>query len=413
MVRIAISWDDGAGYDPTRSQIQEVSVGSEPCRARFDLPNLQALRIGFAGLNGAIQLIELRLTTATGDPVWQLDPIDETCRRALETTAATATDGEFAPLIDGGRIVFTVAGPEAHWDLPLASGSAPSLRGGARLEIVWRPFADSVFWHAQARKLSQARQGLVELSLMDNNWAAAQRDVAELERIRRSPSWRIAGWLSKTARFTKNPGLVLVRVRQYGGVKVVARMVAKRLGLRRLFQRPPRPPAAEPVAGIATPPSDWQMTRYPEYLARRDPELMALDASDRGDQPLISLCVPVYNPEPESLGELIDSISAQTYPNWQLCLADDCSTDPAIRPRLEALAAKDSRIKILFRPANGHIAEATNSAIELAEGTYIGFIDQDDVLHQAALAQVVRTLERHPDAALLYTENQLVSLSWQ
>ena len=414
MTSVTLSWDNGTGFDPSRGVTYDELPEPDLNEISFDVPAMadgpRGLRISFAGLAGPIQVVELNLTDPAGRSVWRLDPLDENCRRALEAAAADAAIDSFAPLVEGGRVVFAAAGNEAHWDLPLPDGSATTLQEGARLEIAWRAFTDAAFWHAQARKLGQARHGLVELSLMEAKWAAAQGDVAELARIRKDPYWPLASLLSKIARFSKNPRLIAVRVRQYGGLKIVARLAAKKLGLRRLFRRPPRAPVATPVAGIATPPSDWQMTRYPEYLARRDPELMALDASDCGDQPLISLCVPVYNPEPESFGELIDSIGAQTYPNWQLCLADDCSTDPAVRPRLEALAAKDSRIKILFRPANGHIAEATNSAIELAEGAYIGFIDQDDVLHPAALAQVVRTLERHPDAALLYTdEDKLVA----
>ena len=414
MARVTLFWDDGSGFDPSRSLSQAAACDGDLLQLHFDLPasddGPHGLQLAFDGLAGPIEVIEARLCDDAGAAIWQLDPVDEDCRRALETAAAEAAGGAVAPLIDGGRVIFTSAGPEAWWQLPLTSGPAPSLRPGGRLEIAWRPFTDDGFWHAQARRLGQARRGLVELSVMENQWAAAQQDVAELARIRKSPTWRLAGWLSKIARFSRNPGLVALRVRQYGGPKVVARMVAKRLGLRRLIQRPPRPPAATPVAGIATPPSDWQMARYPDYIARRDLELLAQDAGAGANPPVISMCVPVYDPEPESFREMVDSIIGQTYPHWQLCLADDCSPDLAVRPLLEALAARDERIKVVFRPVNGHIAEATNSAIELADGPYIGFIDQDDRLHPAALAQVARALAKQPDAALVYTdEDKLVA----
>ena len=78
-------------------------------------------------------------------------------------------------------------------------------------------------------------------------------------------------------------------------------------------------------------------------------------------QPLISLLVPVYNVEPKWLEKCVDSVRNQSYPNWELCLADDHSSEPHVRPLLERYAQQDSRIKVVFRPENGHISRATNS----------------------------------------------------
>ncbi|MEM7225596.1 MAG: glycosyltransferase [Pseudomonadota bacterium] len=411
LARITVLWDDGSGFDAARALSHNFTPGAEVQSAVFTLPGgARAVRLELSGPVGTTEILDLQLSTADGALLWLLDPADEDCRRALLEAAATAGPDQIAPILDEGRVVFATASTAATWDVPLSAGPQPSLRDGALVELAWRVLDDPALWHAQARRLGQARGGLIEASAMAGQLARAQLDSAELKRIHQSRSWRILGLVNKVLRFARNPALILTRVRQYGGWKMVARLAAKKLGLRRLITRPPSPPAAAPVAGVTTPPSDWQMARYGDYMARRDPELMAMTAEGCADQPLISICVPVYNPEPEGFRELIDSVIAQTYPNWELCLADDCSPDPAVRPLLEALATQEPRIKLVFRPENGHIAEATNSAIALAKGAYIGFTDQDDRLHPACLAQVVRALNESPEAALIYTdEDKLVA----
>lgn len=101
---------------------------------------------------------------------------------------------------------------------------------------------------------------------------------------------------------------------------------------------------------------------------------------------------------------MVASVRAQIYPDWELCLADDCSPDPQARVLLDEAAAADPRIKVVFREENGHIAAATNSAIDVATGDFIGFLDQDDMLHPACLALVVRHLNTHPATRIVYTD---------
>lgn len=126
-------------------------------------------------------------------------------------------------------------------------------------------------------------------------------------------------------------------------------------------------------------------------------------------QPLISIVMPVYNPEPNWLAEAIDSVRNQLYPHWELCIADDCSTSPAVHPILERYAAIDSRIKVFYRPANGHISEASNSAIELATGDWMALLDQDDLLSEDALFYVARTINEKPQIELIYSDEDKIS----
>jgi GT2 family glycosyltransferase len=119
--------------------------------------------------------------------------------------------------------------------------------------------------------------------------------------------------------------------------------------------------------------------------------------------------MPVYNPELEHLRAAIESVCNQVYPFWELCIADDASTGDDVRDLLERVAARDARVKVTFRSTNGHIAAATNSAFELAEGEWIALLDHDDLLREHALAEVALALTSRPDAQLIYTDEDKIN----
>ena len=121
-------------------------------------------------------------------------------------------------------------------------------------------------------------------------------------------------------------------------------------------------------------------------------------------QPLISVILPVYNPPIPFLMKAIASVQSQTYENWELCIADDASPNPAVRRVLRELAQSDSRIKLVERRENGHISAASNSAIEIAEGEFIALLDHDDVLPDHALFEVINCLNLDRDLDLIYSD---------
>ena len=131
------------------------------------------------------------------------------------------------------------------------------------------------------------------------------------------------------------------------------------------------------------------------------------EIADLPEKPVISLIVPVYNAARHHLNNCIRSVLYQSYPHWQLCLADDCSTSAHVRPLLEEWAAKDERIKIVFLEANRGIAGATNAAAALASGDYLGFVDNDDELAPECLQRVVRSI-CDTGADLLYSDEDLI-----
>ena len=127
-------------------------------------------------------------------------------------------------------------------------------------------------------------------------------------------------------------------------------------------------------------------------------------------RPLISVVMPVYNTPEGLLAKAVASVRAQLYPNWELCIADDASPEPHVRPALEGLAATDPRIKVAYRPTNGHICEATNTALELVSGDYVALFDHDDVLSPLALYEVAAEIDARPDAQLIYTDEDKIDV---
>jgi GT2 family glycosyltransferase len=118
----------------------------------------------------------------------------------------------------------------------------------------------------------------------------------------------------------------------------------------------------------------------------------------------IAVLMPVFNPKPEWLQAAIDSVRGQLYPHWQLCIADDCSTNPRIQSLLKAVMAKDQRIRVVFREKNGHISACSNSALELVDAPWVALLDHDDLLPDDALIWVSRAIEQNPQARLLYSD---------
>lgn len=124
--------------------------------------------------------------------------------------------------------------------------------------------------------------------------------------------------------------------------------------------------------------------------------------------PIISIIVPVYNTPRAFLEEMIGSVISQIYPKWELCLADDASTQPHVREVLEKMAAKDDRIRIVHRNRNGHIVEATNSALGIASGEYVVLLDHDDVLPPDAILHIAECISCNPHVDWIYTDEDKI-----
>jgi len=125
-------------------------------------------------------------------------------------------------------------------------------------------------------------------------------------------------------------------------------------------------------------------------------------------KPLISIILPVYNVEEKWLRLCVESVIKQLYENWELCIADDKSPSPRVHKILEEYAAKDARIKVVWRETNGHISAASNSALELATGEFCVLLDHDDELTEDALFYVAKELNEFPDTTMIYSDEDMI-----
>ena len=125
--------------------------------------------------------------------------------------------------------------------------------------------------------------------------------------------------------------------------------------------------------------------------------------SQMNNLPTISVLMPTYETDLGFLRAAVDSVKQQTYKHWQLCIADDASRSAQIHTYLKTLES-DPRISVVFRPSNGHISASSNSALALAVGEWCVLLDHDDLLTEDALACIALEICRHPEAELIYSD---------
>ncbi|NLG06351.1 MAG: glycosyltransferase [Candidatus Pacebacteria bacterium] len=125
-------------------------------------------------------------------------------------------------------------------------------------------------------------------------------------------------------------------------------------------------------------------------------------------KPKISLVMPTYNSSIKFLKMNIDSVINQIYPNWELCIADDNSSDARVKETIEYYCKKDKRIKCVFRESNGHISKASNSCLEIATGQYVGLLDHDDLLYPNTLSECIKIINEQQTVDFIYTDEDKI-----
>ena len=124
------------------------------------------------------------------------------------------------------------------------------------------------------------------------------------------------------------------------------------------------------------------------------------------EKPLISIAVPLYHTPGVFLTQLLECMQAQTYDNWELCLANASPENEEMSRILLRFSGDDPRIRILNLPENLGIAGNTNAAMAMAGGEWIGLMDHDDLLEPDALYEAARAAG--PRAAMIYTDEDKV-----
>ena len=120
-----------------------------------------------------------------------------------------------------------------------------------------------------------------------------------------------------------------------------------------------------------------------------------------------SIVVPLYHTPEKYLREMIESVIQQSYPNWELCLADG-SSQSLPGEIVKEYQEKDSRIKYKKLSENKGISENTNEALNMAEGDFIALFDHDDLLEPDALFEVMKVLEEKPNTDIVYTDEDKI-----
>ena len=141
-----------------------------------------------------------------------------------------------------------------------------------------------------------------------------------------------------------------------------------------------------------------------------DYDRMAEMTAEMAVRPRFSFVMPVYNPPADLLRDCLESMLGQNWPDLELCVADDASSNPAIGALLRDYAARDARVKLVTRPRNGHISAASNSALALATGDFIVLVDHDDLIPPYALFVVAHWINRFPDADILFSDEDKIDM---
>ncbi|AVA25744.1 glycosyltransferase [Rhizobium sp. NXC24] len=218
-------------------------------------------------------------------------------------------------------------------------------------------------------------------------WASPKHDslVSKLREVR-----------SESARVMKIASMGRKYIEANLSEKKIAALMAERLSLPKSDERSPLTNQEKKAKYV------W---RHPLSLSPcREPSI-----SETSKWPLISVIVPVYNISKQYLEACVASVMSQRYPYWELCLCDDASTLPETIDTLERLRGIDHRIRIKRLPQNVGISRCSNSAAEIATGSYLAFVDNDDTISPNALLSYAKAIQANPEAALFYCDEDKIS----
>jgi glycosyltransferase involved in cell wall biosynthesis len=283
----------------------------------------------------------------------------------------------------------------ALFDRPPPPSASPLLIGNIDYPHDWAlipPTLNVRGWSLHRdRKPLRAVRARLDRNTIPAEFGLERLDV--LDHFRDYPLAERCGWIVKVdvPRFGRHQ-LVIEAQDEAGAWHVVhARHI------KRTHEAPPPPPDSY-AAWVAA-----YDTLTPESADRIREKLKQLRR-----RPLISVLMPTYDTPERWLVRAIESVRRQLYENWELCIADDASKAPHVRKILARYQQKDPRIKVVYRETNGHISAASNSALALVHGEFLALLDHDDELRPHALACVALELDAHPDADLVYSDEDKI-----
>jgi GT2 family glycosyltransferase/predicted nucleic acid-binding Zn-ribbon protein len=242
----------------------------------------------------------------------------------------------------------------------------------------------------ERRQLQNSQESAIEIR-QELEQTTQQRNLLQalLQAMETSKFWQVRNWwldLKKSLKLPINDELYQSYLNNVSNNLALDRPQEEHLAI---------PQSSDPLY------QQWLVQNYPKPAKL---ELMRAKLVQLPYKPKISVIVPVYNTPETFLLEAIESVREQIYPYWELCIADDCSTELHVRVVLEEYLARDDRIKVVFCETNRHISRTSNEALSLATGEYIACLDHDDLLTPHALYKVVELLNEHPEADFIYSD---------
>ncbi|MCU0704023.1 MAG: glycosyltransferase family 2 protein [Fimbriiglobus sp.] len=224
-----------------------------------------------------------------------------------------------------------------------------------------------------------------------------ERRTAELADVQGGKAYQFAHFVHKVIN-----RLAPLHTRRRRWLQAFAR---RGMGAGKWFLRRVRPSGGLPPEQrhfiVSTPPDE-----YKRWIAAHEPGAAELELQRRkqfAHTPTFSVVVPVFNPPAAYVEAMLASVAAQTYPHWELCLAD-ASTASHVRPLLEKFAAAEPRVKVQFLDNNLGIAGNSNAAAALATGEFICLLDHDDTLAPFALHELADAVQLDPAIDFLYSD---------
>jgi predicted nuclease with TOPRIM domain len=262
------------------------------------------------------------------------------------------------------------------------------------------------------REVATLRQGSVE---REEHVRALDATISAL---RASTSWRIAAPLRGISTVVRRPWRRTRRIA--GRVSEASTILLGKTILRllpyyrrylpertRRFVSPHLPaklkrPAAVDHVGLTADYNNWILRN--DTLTDHDRHLIRAHIASFRERPAFSILMPVYNTSLQYLCEAIVSVANQLYGEWELCVVDDASTSAEVHKALRQYARRDRRIKVHLSDTNSGLSACTNKAMEMATGEWIVLMDHDDMISAHALYLVAEAINRHPNLAIIYSD---------
>ena len=148
--------------------------------------------------------------------------------------------------------------------------------------------------------------------------------------------------------------------------------------------------------------------KYQVWIKNNEPTAEELEVQRQNKfeiNPKFSIVIPMYNTQVNFFTELVDCLKAQTYSNWEMCLADG---SPKKNEELDPIIKSDERIKYVFLSENKGISGNTNEALKLATGDYILLVDHDDLIPVFCLYELAKRINKNPEAEFIYTDEDKI-----